>query len=149
VAAPLARANDNELDIRVDDALGVVMADPLRLKQSLLNILGNALKFTKGGQVRLSAARRREGNREWVISEVSDTGIGMSDETQQRIFSPFVQADGSITRQFGGTGLGLSITKALIEAMGGNIRVVSALNKGSIFTIRMPFVRAPSLRVAA
>jgi signal transduction histidine kinase/ActR/RegA family two-component response regulator len=105
--------------------------DPLRLRQILLNLLGNAIKFTEVGHVRLSA-RRAEGS---LSLTVSDTGPGISEEVQQRLFQPFQQADASTTRRHGGTGLGLVISRQLAELMGGTLTLTSRVGQGSSFTL--------------
>ena len=112
------------------------MGDPLRIQQVLINLLGNAVKFTQVGRVSLSA--RREGSE--LVFRVCDTGIGMSSQQRDKLFLPFSQADSSTTRKYGGTGLGLVICKRLVDMMGGDIRVESTLNVGSCFEVRLPFV---------
>jgi CheY-like chemotaxis protein/anti-sigma regulatory factor (Ser/Thr protein kinase) len=108
--------------------------DPVRLMQILFNVIGNAIKFTEAGSVdvRLSTARNE------LVIHVEDTGIGIEPERIEHLFSPFIQADSSITRHYGGTGLGLAITKHLVELMKGTISVSSSLGQGSHFTIRLP-----------
>jgi signal transduction histidine kinase/DNA-binding response OmpR family regulator len=116
------------------------IGDPGRLEQILLNIVSNAVKFTRGGSVTISAGiHSRTGNRYTIEFGVSDTGIGMSQEQLERLFVPFDQADQSISRRFGGTGLGMPIVKNLVELMGGTLNVVSVLGAGSTFTVRLPF----------
>ena len=111
--------------------------DPLRVSQVLLNLLGNALKFTEQGHVVLSV-RRLERDPHVIEFTVQDTGIGMSSAELARIFSPFTQGDGSMTRRHGGTGLGLSISKRLVEMMGGEIAVQSSPGLGSVFSFSLP-----------
>jgi PAS domain S-box-containing protein len=108
--------------------------DPLRIQQVLTNLLGNAIKFTQSGHVRLSVFI----DRDMVRLDVADTGIGMSAEQLQRIFDPFSQADASISRRFGGTGLGTTIARQLVDLMGGRISVDSALGRGSLFMVSLP-----------
>jgi signal transduction histidine kinase/CheY-like chemotaxis protein len=112
-----------------------VLGDPLRLQQILFNLLGNALKFTEAGSVKLSMER---GESDALRIKVADTGIGLTEEQRERLFQPFVQADDSTTRRFGGTGLGLSIVRRLAEAMGGAVSVESAPGAGSTFTVTVP-----------
>jgi signal transduction histidine kinase len=117
-----------------DDARIGLRGDPARLRQVLLNLVSNAIKFTERGEVtvRVSVAEASEhGVR--LLFEVQDTGIGLAPEALSRLFQPFVQADGSITRKYGGTGLGLAICKQLIEMMGGRVGVESEPEKGSRF----------------
>jgi len=109
-----------------------VLGDPLRLRQILFNLLGNAIKFTETGAVRLALEKAEDGA---LRITVADTGIGLSAEQQARLFHPFVQADSSTTRRFGGTGLGLSIVRRLAEAMGGTVEVASELGRGSTFVV--------------
>ncbi|MFO7177159.1 MAG: response regulator [Pseudomonadota bacterium] len=120
-----------------------VEADRDRLRQVLSNLLGNAVKFTEQGQIVLRARREAvEGADPRVRFEVSDTGIGISEEAQGRLFDAFSQVDGSLTRKYGGTGLGLAICKRLVQLMGGEIGVVSQLGKGSTFWFTLPLKEA-------
>jgi len=118
----------------------IVIGDPLRLRQVLLNLLNNSLKFTEFGEVVLRASLdRQEAETAWVRFEVVDTGIGMSEEEQQNIFKSFSQANQSTSRKYGGTGLGLPICKNLVELMGGELLVKSQKGHGSNFYFSMPF----------
>src|SRR5262249_8805314 len=110
---------------------------PMRLRQILLNLLSNACKFTKGGEVRLRVRRVANG-RDWIELAVADTGIGMTPEQQAKLFEEFIQADTSTAQRYGGTGLGLAITRKLARMMGGDVTVVSEAGKGSVFTVRLP-----------
>jgi CheY-like chemotaxis protein len=110
-----------------------IIIDPLRLKQILLNLCANAIKFTQQGYVYLNVAYDKENNK--LNFEVIDTGIGMKQDQLKRIFKPFEQADSSITRKYGGTGLGLTLSKQLTEILGGTLTVKSKLNKGSSFKV--------------
>lgn len=115
-----------------------LLVDDMRLRQVMTNLINNALKFTHHGQVEVSAkALARRGNSVSVEVSVHDTGIGMSPEVLAKLFTPFSQADGSLTRRYGGSGLGLSICKRLVEAMGGVIRVDSKVGEGSTFTVAL------------
>lgn len=109
------------------------ISDPLRIKQILLNLCSNAIKFTKHGKVSLNVSFSSEFSN--LKIEVVDTGIGMIDEQIEKIFKPFEQADSSTTRKYGGTGLGLTLSKQLIEILNGTITVASTIDKGSIFTV--------------
>lgn len=127
------------LQTQIDPALPAqIQGDAFRLRQILINLLGNALKFTPKGHVELTARYLANPQRPMMSWQVQDSGIGMSEETIRRLFSPFTQADGSITRRFGGTGLGLSISRRLIEMMGGEIHVKSVEGAGSTFTVTLP-----------
>ncbi len=119
-----------------------LLGDPKRLKQILVNIIGNAVKFTQQGGVDIVVEMIEVAEDSTRLHFcIRDTGIGMSDEEQSMIFERFTQADSSITRRFGGTGLGTTIAKNLAELMGGRISLVSKLDKGSTFTIELPFER--------
>jgi signal transduction histidine kinase len=109
----------------------------MRLRQILLNLLSNAFKFTKQGEVILRAHRVADG-RDWIEFSVADTGIGMTAEQQAKLFEEFTQADASTAQRFGGTGLGLAITRKLARMMGGDVTVTSDPGKGSVFTVRLP-----------
>jgi PAS domain S-box-containing protein len=134
-----AGAKSLALSLDADPALPIwVSGDRLRLEQVLLNLLGNAVKFTERGKVSL-AVRPLSGD---ILFHVSDTGIGMTPEQVSRVFAAFEQADASTTRQFGGTGLGLAISRQLARLMGGDIGVESAAGIGSTFTLRLPLPAA-------
>jgi CheY-like chemotaxis protein len=116
----------------------LIYADNLRLKQILLNLVGNAVKFTEKGSITVSAAIMDIEGERFVSFSVADTGIGMSEKTIARLFNPFEQADSSTTRKYGGSGLGLSICKRLVELMNGRIWAESSLGEGSIFHLQIP-----------
>jgi signal transduction histidine kinase len=136
-ARQLADQNKNRLTAEVADDLGSLTIDPMRLRQVLFNLLSNACKFTKEGEVRLKARRVADG-RDWIELAVVDSGIGMTAEQQTKIFEEFTQAESSTAQRFGGTGLGLAITRKLARMMGGDVTVASAPGKGSVFTVRLP-----------
>ena len=136
-ARQLAEQNKNRLMVEAPDDLGSLTVDPMRLRQILLNLLSNACKFTKEGEVKLRARRMSEG-RDWIELSVSDTGIGMTPEQQAKLFEEFTQADATTAQRFGGTGLGLAITRKLARMMGGDVTVTSEPGKGSAFTVRLP-----------
>jgi two-component system NtrC family sensor kinase len=136
-ARSLAEQNNNRLVVKSQENLGSLTVDPMRLRQILLNLLSNACKFTKQGEVTLLARRViNPGN--WIEFTVSDTGIGMTPEQQAKLFEEFTQADSSTARQYGGTGLGLAITRKLARMMGGDVTLTSEAGKGSTFTVRLP-----------
>ncbi|MCK5942373.1 MAG: response regulator [Planctomycetes bacterium] len=122
------------------DVPGAVRSDPLRVRQVLSNLLGNAVKFTDRGRVTLRVSvEERDGDRGMLRIEVSDTGIGMSADVVGSLYQPFMQADSGMTRRFGGTGLGLAITRRIVELLGGTIEVDSEPGRGSMFRVRLPF----------
>ncbi len=136
--APLVANNGNTLTLDCAADLGTARADVTKLRQTLFNLIGNAAKFTERGTITVRAARRSEGEMEWLVFDVIDTGIGMTAEQLERLFEPFVQADASTTRKYGGTGLGLAISRRFCEMMGGTVTVESAPGAGSTFTVWLP-----------
>jgi two-component system, NtrC family, sensor kinase len=136
-AGQLAEQNKNRLVVDAQENLGALTVDPMRLRQILLNLLSNACKFTKAGEVKLAACRVSNGSN-FVEFAVSDTGIGMTGEQQAKLFEEFSQADATTAQRFGGTGLGLAITRKLARMMGGDVTVASEPGKGSVFTVRLP-----------
>jgi signal transduction histidine kinase len=135
---PLASKNANQVAVSCDGAIGTLHADQMRLRQALLNLMGNANKFTERGTITVHARQGQENGRDWVIVAVADTGIGMTPEQVGKLFQEFSQADASTTRKYGGTGLGLAISKRFCQMMGGDITVESEPGRGSTFTIRLP-----------
>jgi signal transduction histidine kinase len=119
------------------DNLEPLIADPMRLKQILLNLLSNACKFTMEGEVALRVRKVADG-RDWIELAVADTGIGMTVEQQAKLFQDFTQADSLTARRYGGTGLGLALSRKLARMMGGDVTVTSEADKGSVFTVRLP-----------
>ena len=134
---PLAESNNNALNFVVEDGLELY-ADIVKTRQSLLNLLSNACKFTEGGRVELHVFREPAEGGKFVAFRVSDSGIGMTSEQMQKLFQPFTQADSSTTRRYGGTGLGLAISQRFCQMMGGSIAVESSAGTGSVFTMRIP-----------
>ncbi|MDH5356853.1 MAG: ATP-binding protein, partial [Gammaproteobacteria bacterium] len=131
-----ALAKDLKLSVNLPSSLpGWVLGDPLRLQQILLNLVSNAIKFTAEGEVLVSVSRVGS----MTHFKVTDTGVGLNEEQVSRLFTPFEQADTSTTRNYGGTGLGLAISYNLAKLMGGKISVESQVNRGSTFTLSLPF----------
>ncbi|HEX8212335.1 MAG TPA: response regulator [Longimicrobium sp.] len=137
---PIVRTNSNTLRVELAPRLGVMHADQMKVRQALSNLLSNAVKFTHGGTVTVNARRERMDGREWVLFQVTDTGVGMSAEQIVKLFQDFTQADASTTRRFGGTGLGLALTRRFCQMMGGDVTVRSVPGEGSTFTIKLPAV---------
>src|SRR6266704_3223496 len=137
------RAREKHLELTVDvppDVPHLVRGDPTRLRQVLMNLIGNAIKFTEQGEVDVSAAVvAHHGDRTAVRFRVRDTGIGISDEQLAHIFDEFTQADASMTRRYGGTGLGLAIARRLVALMGGELTVTSHVGRGSEFSCTLLF----------
>lgn len=149
--AGVARQQSLELvmDVRLKE-LRWVYGDPVRLRQTLLNLVNNAIKFTREGHVLVRVTERvTSGARDAVRIEVQDTGVGIPADQLKRIFDVFTQADQSTARQFGGTGLGLAVCKRLVELMGGKLGVDSAPNKGSTFWLELPLPRYSTERTEA
>jgi adenylate cyclase len=134
----LAAKNGNRIVVDCDPATKAIHADQMRVRQALLNLVGNANKFTERGTVTIRARRREIEHRGWVEIAVTDTGIGMTPVQMERLFQEFSQADASTTRKYGGTGLGLAISQRFCRMMGGDISVQSEPGRGSTFTIQLP-----------
>lgn len=134
-------AKNISLDVGVtDDVLDTLEGDPARIKQLLLNLIGNGIKFTDKGGVSLNVTLdAQQGDDLYIRFQVTDTGIGISPDAQARLFQKFTQADTSTTRRYGGTGLGLAICKQLVDLMQGEIHLTSELGEGSCFTFKIPF----------
>jgi len=136
---PMVEEKDITLAADLNKTPSKFIGDPLRLRQILINLVGNAVKFTKqGGVVVHLSCRSDEQNQSWLSVAVADSGIGMSPDQLEKVFAAFTQADESTTRQYGGTGLGLNISKRLIEIMGGELRVTSTIGAGSTFSFDIP-----------
>ena len=133
----LAKHHNNRLILKPQANLRALTVDPMRLRQILLNLLSNACKFTKQGEVALKARKAANG-RDFIELAVADTGIGMTAEQQAKLFEEFSQAEATTAQRFGGTGLGLSIARKLARMMGGDVTVESEPGKGSVFTLRLP-----------
>ena len=136
-AGQLAEKNKNRLVVETQENLAALTADSMRLKQILLNLLSNACKFTKDGEVALRVRKVADG-RDWIELAVADSGIGMTAEQQAKLFQDFTQADSLTARRYGGTGLGLALSRKLARMMGGDVTVTSEPGKGSVFTVRLP-----------
>jgi polar amino acid transport system substrate-binding protein len=146
--ADQARKKQLSLLTFIDPRIPLLMrGDPGRLRQILMNFAGNAIKFSDKGEVLISAVVESEQDDSMIVKlSVSDTGIGMTPEELSKLFQPFVQVDGSITRKYGGTGLGLSICKRLVELLGGELGVQSTKGEGSKFWFTVPLLRAPNVQ---
>jgi signal transduction histidine kinase/DNA-binding response OmpR family regulator len=135
---PLAVKNGNRLIVRDSGAVGTIYTDQMRVRQALMNLVSNAVKFTENGTVTISTSKEDRGTGSRIAIVIEDTGIGMSPEQLGRLFQEFSQADSSTTRRYGGTGLGLVISQRFCQMMGGDITVESELGRGSAFTILLP-----------
>jgi len=135
---PLIVNKMNRLKMSYTNVLGTMHTDLTRLRQMLLNLLNNAIKFTENGVIHLTVERYQHAEKAWIRFQVADEGIGMTEEQLAKLFKPFTQADSSTTRRYGGTGLGLTITKQFAEMMGGTIEVMSEFGHGSTFTLCLP-----------
>src|SRR5258706_2280654 len=130
--------NGNTLEIICAPDIGFMRADLAKVRQGLFNLVSNAAKFTHDGRIKVAAERQLMDGIDWIIFQVSDTGIGLSAEQIVRLFQSFTQADASTTRKFGGTGLGLALTRRFCQMMGGDVTVHSVPGEGSVFTIKLP-----------
>jgi signal transduction histidine kinase len=137
---PLLERGGNSFIRRVQPGMGPVWLDRMKVRQVLLNLLGNAAKFTTMGRIELDVTREVGRDGEVVVLRVQDTGIGMSEAQIKRIFEEFAQGSAATTRRYGGTGLGLAITRSFCQLMHGDIEVTSGLGEGSVFTVRLPAV---------
>ena len=135
---PLMSKNNNQFTIERSEELGSAHQDITKLRQSLLNMLSNAAKFTHEGTVTLRAAREKADGVDWLTFSVSDTGIGIPADKLDHVFEAFSQADSSTTRDYGGTGLGLSISRRFCQLLGGDLTVRSNVGEGTTFTMRVP-----------
>ncbi len=139
---PLVEKNGNTFKVIYGDNLGEIYSDLTKLRQMLYNFISNSAKFTTNGVISLEIKREDE----WVHFSISDNGIGMTEEQQEKLFRPFTQADSSTTRKYGGTGLGLAITQQFTKMMGGTIEVKSKYEEGSSFELSLPIktIKPPS-----
>ncbi|MGI8908510.1 MAG: sensor histidine kinase [Candidatus Sumerlaeaceae bacterium] len=144
--APLVKRNSNVFHVRKDGELGTAVTDEVKLRQSLLNLLSNASKFTEHGQITLAAKRRAIGKQEWLEFEVRDTGIGIAHEDLDSLGTDFLQLDSAHTKRHGGAGLGLSLTRRFCQMMGGQLLVESEPGRGSMFTVQIPAIRPAQAR---
>jgi len=136
---PMAMNKGLEFDIlQCSDLPSVIYSDPVRVRQCLVNLVSNAIKFTAAGHVFVNVYVQRQEDGDYIRFDVEDTGIGIPKDKIEKVFEAFTQADGSTTRKYGGTGLGLTITRQLVQLLGGSIEVRSEEGKGSVFSIILP-----------
>jgi len=138
VTKPLVERKGNVFRVTGLESAGTLRTDQTKLKQSVVNLLSNAAKFTENGAITLDVSRESGAEGDWIFFAVTDSGIGMTPEQTGRLFQAFTQADASTSKKFGGTGLGLALSRKLCQLMGGDITVVSQPGQGSTFTIRVP-----------
>jgi hypothetical protein len=146
---PTAQKKGLELLADIPPDLPLHLGDAGRLRQILLNLVGNAVKFTARGQVEARISARRQGAQDLLRIDIADTGIGIAADRIGHVFDSFTQADNTIARQFGGTGLGLTISRLLAQQMGGDITVASVQGQGSVFSITLRLARAAGPQGAA
>ena len=135
---PVMDKNKNQFVLDCAENIGYVRSDMTKMRQVLFNLLSNAAKFTHAGQTKLAVRKQIDGGREWVVFEVTDSGIGMDDRQIAGLFEAFAQADASTTRRYGGTGLGLAISRRFCHMLGGSIAADSRMGQGSVFTVKLP-----------
>ncbi len=146
------KSSEKKLEFKIiksDDVPRKIYTDPTRLNQCLINLIGNAIKFTAEGYVHLRVSMKNKGGKEYIRFDIQDTGIGIPEDKQKVIFEPFRQADGSTTRRYGGTGLGLAITKQLADLLGGSLRLKSKPGEGTTFTLMVPIGEADDAETTA
>ena len=139
-AEHLIQQNNNRIHLEVTEDVKSIYSDPLRFRQIVLNLLTNASKFTQNGDIHIRARSETLEDGDWLVLQVSDTGIGIEEVFLDKLFVEFSQEDSSATRKFGGTGLGLTISQRLCSMMGGDIGVESTVGKGTTFTVRLPAI---------
>jgi signal transduction histidine kinase len=137
-AEPLFAKRNNSLKVNMSANLGQMTTDSTKLTQIVLNLLGNAAKFTQNGTVTLDIQRKQDARKAWMQFIVTDNGVGMTTEQQSKVFDAFTQADDSTTREYGGIGLGLAISKKFAQLLGGSLSLNSTLGEGSCFTLILP-----------
>jgi signal transduction histidine kinase len=135
---PLIRVHDNRLELQIPSDPGTIVSDPLKLRQSIINLLSNAAKFTSKGTITLTVMRRQTDAGDMVMIEVRDTGIGISRDGLKKLFNSFSQAEQNTSMRYGGTGLGLALTRRFCQSMGGTVDVESEMGVGSSFKIEIP-----------
>ena len=140
---PLIAKNNNTCEVEIDPNLTTMQADSTKIRQIILNLTSNAAKFTKNGTIRITADTMDD----QLVVKVIDTGIGMTSAQIEKVFQPFVQADGSTTREYGGTGLGLAISQRLSVIMGGGLSVESVIDQSSTFTLTLPLRKTSKIEV--
>jgi len=145
---PTAKANNVTLDVASSPHAVFTYADHMRLRQCLLNLVGNAIKFAPNGHVSVKSRAAVIGGRAMVVFDITDNGIGIAKAELDNLFRPFSQANADIGMRFGGTGLGLSISRDLVRVMGGDITVTSETGKGSTFSLSVPAATANALKAA-
>ncbi len=146
---PECKANGNELSIDCPDGLGQMNSDEDKTRGILINLLGNAAKFTHGGRVKLTVRRDRTDGVDWTVFHVRDTGVGMDDARIEEMFGEFTQQDSSVTKTYGGTGLGLAICRRFAMLLQGHIEMESAPGQGTTATLRLPDLNTDSNAAAA
>ena len=148
---PSLKKNNDELITHYNTEIGNAIIDPMRLKQCVINLLGNAVKFTENGKIAIETNHQMRKGRLWITISVADNGIGIEPEAVTQLFKPFSQASAETSIKYGGTGLGLSISQHMCRLMGGDITVDSKKGEGSTFTIWLPENQAniSSLQVAS
>lgn len=138
IVQPMFEHSSNQLKLNIAEPLGLMHSDRVKIRQTIFNLLSNANKFTKNGQITLQVQRYQRDKMDWIQFAVLDTGIGISRRQQKKIFEPFTQVDATMSRQYGGTGLGLAICRHYCELLEGEITVDSRLGAGSRFSVHLP-----------